>query len=410
MPPLSSQDQNSDARPLHIGLLWHSCLSENLGVGALSVANANLIAEAAHKSGRRPVFHLMGVRGAFDYSHEIVYENRFENIGYKALANPFSSLHRTLAQCDVVFDIGGGDSFSDIYAPRRFWLIIGSKVAARRSKGPLILSPQTIGPFHTAAARHAAVGVMNLSDMVFARDEASFKVLEQLGMAHRSALTTDVAFALPFTPAPDKDQRDLAGGPIKIGLNVSALLYRRDLASGDRIRLTVDYPALIDALIDRIMREPRAELHLVPHVLAAATPYEDDYALAEELKARFPAAHLAPRFSGPSQAKSYIAGLDLFAGSRMHATIAAISSGTAVVPLGYSRKFSGLFDSLGYPWNADLTSASNAAVLERFDAALADLASLRAQAVAANAEAQRRLGSYRAALDRIIAEVAARNV
>lgn len=399
----------TDALPLHIGLLWHSCLSENLGVGALSVANANLIAAAAEKVGRRPVFHLMGVRGAFDYSHEIAYENHFENIGYKALANPGSSLHRTLKQCDVVFDIGGGDSFSDIYAARRFWLIIGSKIAAQRSRGPLILSPQTIGPFHTTTARHAAVGVMNMARTVFARDEASFKVLAELGMAHRSALTTDVAFALPFTPALDKDARDLAGGPIKVGLNVSALLYRRDLATGDRIRLTVDYPALVDALLERISREPRAELHLVPHVLAAATPYEDDYALAEELHKRYPAAVLPPRFSGPSQAKSYIAGLDLFAGSRMHATIAAISSGTAVVPLGYSRKFSGLFGSLGYGWNADLTCEDNAAVLARFDAALADLPAIRAQAIAANAEAQRRLDGYRAALDAIIAEAAARH-
>ncbi|MFM7404166.1 MAG: hypothetical protein ACKO1N_08780 [Erythrobacter sp.] len=142
-------DSIAAAPPLHVGLLWHSCLSENLGVGALSVANANLIAAAAIKAGRRPVFHLMGVRGAFDYSHEIAYENRFENIGYKALLNPFSTLYTALRACDVVFDIGGGDSFSDIYAARRFWLIIGSKIAAQRAKGPLILSPQTIGPFYT---------------------------------------------------------------------------------------------------------------------------------------------------------------------------------------------------------------------------------------------------------------------
>ncbi|MDZ4275510.1 MAG: polysaccharide pyruvyl transferase family protein [Erythrobacter sp.] len=410
MPDRPLPQLNAEAVPLNVGLLWHSFFSENLGVGALSVANANLIGAAAVKAGRRPVFHLMGVRGTFDYSHEITFENHYENIGYKALINPFSSLHRTLRGCDVVFDIGGGDSFSDIYAARRFWLIIGSKWAARCAKGPLILSPQTIGPFHTAVARHAAVGAMNLAQRIFARDEASFKLLGELGMARNAALTTDVAFALPFTPAPEKEHRDLVVGPIKVGLNVSALLYRRELARGDRIRLTVDYPALIDALLERITREPRAELHLVPHVLASATPYEDDYALAEELQRRFPVAILPPRFSGPSQAKSYIANLDLFAGSRMHATIAAISSGTAVVPLGYSRKFSGLFDSLGYGWNADLTRENNAAVLARFDAALADLPGLRAEAVAANAEAQRRLGHYISALDDTVTKLSNHDV
>ncbi|MFU7527424.1 polysaccharide pyruvyl transferase family protein [Qipengyuania sp. ASV99] len=396
--------------PLHIGLLWHSCFSENLGVGALSVANANLIGKAAEKAGRRPVFHLMGVRGAFDYSHEIAYENHFENIGYKALANPFSALHRQLGRCDIVFDIGGGDSFSDIYAARRFWLIIGSKIAAMRGGGPLVFSPQTIGPFHTALARHAAVGVMNLASTIFARDEKSFGILQELGMAAKSSLTTDVAFALPFDAAADKEARDLANGPIKAGLNVSALLYRRDIAASDRIALSVDYPALVDSLLGRLLDNPRIEVHLVPHVLAAATPYEDDYAVAEALKARFPKAILPSRFSGPSEAKSYIAGLDLFAGSRMHSTIAAISSGTAVVPLGYSRKFSGLFGSLGYGWNADLTSDSDAEVLARFDAALSDIPAIRAEAVAANAEAQRRLADYTAFLDRVIGDLARRDV
>lgn len=399
----------TEARPLHVGMLWHSCLSENLGVGALTVANANLIGAAIEKAGRRPVFHMMGVRGAFDYSHEIAYENDFENIGYKALANPFSSLHRQMKRCDIAFDIGGGDSFSDIYAARRYWLILGSKIAAMRGGGPLVLSPQTIGPFHTARARHAAVGVMNLASRIFARDEKSLSLLEQLGMGSKAELTTDVAFALPFTPAPGKDDRDLANGKVRFGVNVSALLYRRDLATGDRIRLTVDYPALIDSLLERATAHERVELHLVPHVLAAATPYEDDYALSEELAARYPAAILPPRFSGPSEAKSYIAGLDLFAGSRMHSTIAALSSGTAVVPLGYSRKFSGLFDSLGYNWNADLTCETNEAVLARFDRALADLPALRAEAVAANTEAQRRLESYRSFLDALIADMVSRN-
>jgi polysaccharide pyruvyl transferase WcaK-like protein len=147
----------------------------------------------------------------------------------------------------------------------------------------------------------------------------------------------------------------------------------------------------------------------VPHVLAHTMPYEDDYAVSEMLKERYPAAILPPRFAGPSQAKSYIAGLDLLLGSRMHATIAAISSGTAVLPLGYSRKFNGLFGSLGYRWNSDLTAESNAAILEKFDAAMADLPTVRREAVAANAEAQKRLGNYTAFLERTIADLVAKN-
>lgn len=393
MPAPATPDRIAAAPPLHIGLLWHTFLSENLGVGALTIANANLVAGAVIKAGCRPVLHLIGPRGTHDYTAECAYESTFTNVGYKALANPFSRLHSQLRRCAIVFDIGAGDSFSDIYPWSRLNLILASKFAARLAGTKLVLSPQTIGPFFSRRARFAAGQALSLASAVFARDETSLAMLEQMGFAAKSHLTTDVAFALPFTMPFDKQGRDLARGPIKVGVNVSALLYRRDLAKGDRIRLAADYPALIDTILARLTANPRVELHLVPHVLAQTMPYEDDYAVSQLLKQRYPSAILPPRFAGPCEAKSYIAGLDLLLGSRIHATIAAISSGTAVLPLGYSRKFSGLFGSLGYRWNADLTAESNAAILEKFESAMADLPTVQREAVAANAEAQRRLGT-----------------
>ncbi|WP_232475896.1 polysaccharide pyruvyl transferase family protein [Flavisphingomonas formosensis] len=393
---------------IHVGLLWHSFRSENLGVGALTIANINLIAKAIEKAGRTPFFHILGVQGETDYSSETPYPNDFTNIGYKALATPGSALHQTMRRCHIFFDIGAGDSFSDIYGWKRYGLMIGSKFAAVRAGGDLVFSPQTIGPFASGRARYAAKRALNIAKLVYARDEPSFRVLGELGVADRAVLTTDVAFALPYA-ATDRTGRDLANGPLRVGLNVSALLYRRDIAAADKIALTVDYRALVDRIIERLQAHPRVELHLVPHVLATHTPYEDDYALAETLCQRHPNIVLPPRFHGPSQAKTYIAGLDFFLGSRMHATIAAISSGTAVLPLGYSRKFTGLFGSIDYPWMADLTAQTNDQVMERLEAALAEVPQLTADAVAAAGRAQQKLGSYTSVLDRLFAELAARH-
>lgn len=398
------------AKPLHVGLLWHTFRSENLGVGALTLANINLIAAAVEAAGRQPVFHLMGSRGQVDYSQETAYPNDFVNVGYKALVKPWSDLHRTMGRCDIVFDIGSGDSFSDLYAWGRYGMMLLSKVMVAGRGTPLVLSPQTIGPFTDGKARAAAQGVLKLARHVFARDETSFRLLGEMGLGAKSSLTTDVAFALPYDRPADKDGRDLTSGKIKVGLNVSALMYRRDIAeaAGDKIKLTVDYPALIDALLARLTGDPRIELHFVPHVLASHLPHEDDYAASEALRERYPQAILPPRFAGPSQAKTYIANLDLLMGSRMHATIAAISSDTAVVPLGYSRKFNGLFDSIGYGWNVDMTSTTNDAAMATVEAALADLPKVRNDAIAANAEARRRLENYRTFLTQTIAQVAAR--
>jgi colanic acid/amylovoran biosynthesis protein len=410
-------DTSSNSRPLQIGLLWHSLFNENLGVGALTLANANLVAKAAERAGYRPVLHVIGSRGGFDYRHELGYEHTFTNIGISAMANPFSDLHRIFRRCDIVFDIGGGDSFSDIYSGSRYWMIILTKLAAVQAGARVILSPQTIGPFHTPLSRRAAIVALNRADHVFARDELSFRVLQELGVKAGVSLTTDVAFALPYRKSDRTSEDGAQDRPLKLGLNVSALLYRAHRSPHTNIKLAVDYVALVDALMERLTANPGIELHLVGHVIAqkdATNPVEghidDDYSMARELKARFPSAIVAPKFSSPIEAKTYIAGLDAFSGSRMHATIAAISSDTPVIPLGYSRKFNGLFESIGYNYNIDLTRETNEAVLARFDAALADLPAMRDQAKAANAEARRRLGVYEAYLDQVIGQLAPRHV
>ena len=70
---------------------------------------------------------------------------------------------------------------------------------------------------------------------------------------------------------------------------------------------------------------------------------------------------MAPAFLNPIDAKSYISGMDFFMGARMHSTIAAFSSGVPVVPMSYSRKFTGLFNcTLDYDAVVDLkTETSN---------------------------------------------------
>ena len=68
------------------------------------------------------------------------------------------------------------------------------------------------------------------------------------------------------------------------------------------------------------------------------------------LQEKYPETILAPAFNTPIEAKSYISNMKIFIGSRMHATIAAFSSGVVTIPISYSRKFEGLFNSLNYKY------------------------------------------------------------
>lgn len=393
---------------VHIGLSWHSFVSANLGVGALTAANMELIGRAAEKAGLEPEFHIMGVREAVDYSDIAPWKSDFANIGYKGIANPNSQLAKAMRQCDLVFDIGGGDSFTDIYPMRRFGLIILSKWLAKISGTPLILSPQTIGPFKTAKGRILARGAAKLAKQIFVRDEMSMAALRDLlpgaEVSANAVQTTDVAFALPFEQLPKLSASD---GKRHIGINISALLYKAEAAKGSKLPLTLDYRQLVHDMLDRLTSDANNVVHLVPHVLAEHLVHEDDYAQAEELQRAYPALVLPKRFHSPVEAKTYIAQLDLLIGSRMHATIAGISSSTPVLPLGYSRKFSGLYETLGYPYNVDMTSQSAEDAMAMLDTILSDLDGAAAAARAGKERALSILANYVEALEAMFAQMAA---
>ena len=107
------------------------------------------------------------------------------------------------------------------------------------------------------------------------------------------------------------------------------------------------------------MSDSQIQIHLTPHVVSGDALQVDDYELAYEIQKEYGNERitLSPFFKNPIMAKDYISDLDFFMGSRMHACIAAFSSGVPVIPISYSRKFSGLFeDTLGYKHIADPTT------------------------------------------------------
>jgi polysaccharide pyruvyl transferase WcaK-like protein len=216
---------------------------------------------------------------------------------------------------------------------------------------PLLLSPQTIGPFTKPAYRLLARMALKRASAVVARDEASLRALRDLAPSANGALSVDVAFALPFT-----DQSAERGGPrLRVGVNISGLLFNEAESGRNRFGLGLDYAKLMRAFVGELAARPDVEVHLVTHALHATDPWDDDGRVADRIAAEFPNVVRVPNFAGPCEAKSYISGLDFLVAGRMHACIAAFSTGTPVVPVAYSRKFTGLFDMLGYRWLVPVT-------------------------------------------------------
>ncbi|WP_225206452.1 polysaccharide pyruvyl transferase family protein [Novosphingobium huizhouense] len=330
------------ARPIRIGLAWHSLDSGNLGIGALTVANHALAREAALELGLAPRFVVYAPIGGDAQTLDLPDTEVFAINRRTLLARDgFLASVRAL---DCMLDIGAGDSFADIYGPRRFAFLWLTKMMTSWRDVPLVLSPQTIGPFEKPVYRALAASAMQRSAIVFARDRRSADVARAMTPRADVRLAVDVAFELPY-----EDHSVARGGRrVRVGVNASGLLFHEAEAGTNRFGLSYDYAAMTRALLGELCARPDVDVFLIAHAISARDPRDDDSRLADRLATEFPGAERVPDFAGPSQAKSFISGLDVLVAARMHACIGALSSGTPVVPVAYSRKFSGLFGLLGY--------------------------------------------------------------
>ena len=300
---------------------------------------------------------------------------------------------RSLRSSAAVLDISGGDSFSDIYGKRRFVAVTQPKHLAIRAGVPLILMPQTYGPFEDRARQSEAAAILQRSALAFARDVRSFALMrELLGNQfdpQRHQCGVDVAFALPISePSPQQRDEFLAWknrqqGPIA-GFNVSGLLFNSPGEATKQFGLKTDFRSLAMTFARRILQESTASLLLMPHVLSRPGSHESDEeavrTVYQDLHARFGERMFMPSVAdSATEAKWYISNCHWFTGARMHATIAALSSGVPALALAYSGKMHGVFESCGQGHNvADLRHiTSEASVVDAMFASFGDAAANR---------------------------------
>lgn len=273
----------------------------------------------------------------------------------------FNAAVNAILSSDAVVDVSGGDSFTDLYGPHRFAAMVMTKQLALENGLPLILLPQTLGPFVSPAALRVATDILLAARAVWVRDLASLEFLRRtLGDRFdpkRHRLGVDMAVALPQAkPQLSKSIMDMLEGgrtyPLA-GLNVSGLLSYNPEAAQEQFGLADRHDHQIDRVaLTALQSDPAMRLLLLPHVNRGPGHPESDLDACQALVRRLPT-ELAARvqvLEAPLNAmelKWVLGRLDWFAGARMHATIGAFSSGTPTLGLGYSDKTAGVFDQCG---------------------------------------------------------------
>jgi colanic acid/amylovoran biosynthesis protein len=371
-----------------ICLLGASFETNNMGVGALAAGTINSILNTIQNP---EIWFLDYGRGKINYkylydgkeidvplinmrfSKNIFLSNHIFNLIILAIICRIFSLRwftrrifgnnpllQRLNEADLVFSISGGDSFSDIYGVKRFLYVSLPQILALLLRKRLFLLPQTLGPFNKYFPQMIAKYIFKNAVLVYSRDLLGLsKARDWIGQKdseRKLKFCYDMGFMVPprrpFAFNLEGIMEKNRGNKIFIGLNVSGLLYVGGYNQRNMFGLKLDYRSIIRQIIEMVISRFDAVVILIPHVFGIKDELESDVKACEnvheEIKDHFPGKVLLLEGWYDQNEIKYIIGLcDFFIGSRMHACIAALSQGIPTIPIAYSNKFLGVFDSIG---------------------------------------------------------------
>jgi len=271
-------------------------------------------------------------------------------------SNPVLS---ALYDADFIGDIHGGDSFSDIYGLMRFIEGFLSNIIILLLGKKLVLLPQTYGPYKSSLSQILAKYIFQNAAHIISRDKEGIEVINKLIGKNNEDITVDfcpdVAFVLDVAmPEKLNIEPPLTKKPssVIIGLNVNGLLYNGGYTRDNMFGLNYDYKVFVHDLVQHLAANPENHILLIPHTFGPTGNVNSDpdasVAIIKNLEDLYRSrVHMVMGEYDQFTIKGIIGLCDFFIGSRMHACIAALSQGIPTVGVAYSRKFLGVFESVG---------------------------------------------------------------
>jgi len=393
-------------KEINVGLYDMDFFDLNLGVNALGICHVLMldrISERTNINIKYTVFTPEPAERVVDLFYRI-YGKKLNVVTVRPISirhlDVFLNFYKEVKKCNFVIDATGGDSFADIYGNIRYIRgTICKLVTSKQSK--LILAPQTIGPFNSKVNEKFAVIAMNRAAKVYVRDQLSYDFIKRIAPRANIKLASDVAMGLLYDAEKEYCYVD---GKINIGINVSGLLWKGGYTGNNQFNLTLDYAKVTQMILDKYTADSSYQVHLIAHVIEDGA-YEDDYSVCKKLSEKYHNIILAPQFTNPIEVKNYICHMDLFIGARMHATIAAFSSGVPTIPVAYSRKFEGVFGSISYDINIDCKNLKTDEAFIKLDNLIQNYKEIESRMRSPLLKAKERIADYEDALCQFIINV-----
>jgi colanic acid/amylovoran biosynthesis protein len=204
---------------------------------------------------------------------------------------------------------------------------------------PVVIYAQSVGPF--GIFKPMLKLILNRMALISLREKGSVEYLQEMGVKAPIYLTADSAFLLNSkaeVKIPSKDR-----GPI-IGISVSHEAVIHYYKSGKK-----RFIEMMARVVDYLVENLDATVVFIPHS-TGPRDFEDDRLIAKEIHALVRNAAKVVTIDddyGPNELKGIINQCTLFVGMRMHANIAALSSGVPTIAIAHSYKTYRIMEMLG---------------------------------------------------------------
>lgn len=259
------------------------------------------------------------------------------------------------AEVDAVLD-ASGFAFGDQLGVERSKGFAADVLRWKRQGKKVVLLPQAFGPFEMSSVRDAFRPVVELADLIYARDMVSFSWLEKLGgSADRLRCAPDFT-NLVESKAVGESRSEYIGR--------SCLVPNYQMIVKGRVAEKSAYVRFLAACFSSMQREG-----LAPFVLLHDTNV--DWRLVAPLEEEVGEKLDILEESDPHILKSLLGASSLVVASRFHALVGALSQAVPAIGAGWSHKYEMLFESYGCEENLFSCEASK----ETIDEAVARLAS-----------------------------------
>ncbi len=244
---------------------------------------------------------------------------------------------------DAFVDISGY-SFGDKWGVANCRLISQRINHMHQRNKPTILMPQMFGPFEKLEVRDAFLPALEKATLVYARDEVSFECLKEINRSNREILLMpDITItANPLLPS------DLPEVPYACVVPNQRMLDKTDGQWSKR------YIKTLTAAIEELQ-----EKNIRPYVLIHDGTNEDLAVGKKLLQNASLGEDSLLTDDDPLVIKGYIANAKMLIGSRFHAIVAALSTATPAIAIGWAHKYEMLLKDFGTPEYAFCDSQSD---------------------------------------------------